>query len=150
MFSLGIAVIALNSVKSGPSTHITYGWTWGDILGTILSVVAILTLTIWGFVEMILRFDEHPRVVNNKMFIVAAYALVFKLVQMKKLHSVEGDYALNKNDDQGEENKQEKESENDSEGDSYYSDDSDSSDYEETDIQIAYKKAKANAPMALS
>ena len=78
MFSLGITVVAFNMVKSGPSTRLSYGWSWGDIIGTIVSVVAILTLTIWSFVEMILRFGEHERVVNNKMFIVAIFALVFK------------------------------------------------------------------------
>ena len=101
--------------------------------------MAILTLTIWSFVEMILRFGEHERVVNNKMFVVAAFALVFKLAQMKKLHSREGNYDLsNGKDDDHEKNEESEEIDDYCSGD----DSVDSNDCEEK-IYTGIAKSKA-------
>jgi Co/Zn/Cd efflux system component len=63
-------------------------------LGTLLSIIFMLTLTIWLLVEAMRRVLKPQPVHGEKMLIVAGMCLMFNLIQMKILHGGDTHYHL--------------------------------------------------------
>lgn len=76
------------------SKELTYGWHRAEILGTLGSIIFLLTLTIWLVFEAMDRVIEKPTVKGFEMIITAVAGLGFNLIQMHILHQGEGGYQL--------------------------------------------------------
>lgn len=81
-----MSIIALNLSQRESSSALTYGWHRAEILGTIISVVFLVTLTLWLLVAAIGRVTNPQPIDGVIMLITAVCGLFFNLVQMSILH----------------------------------------------------------------
>lgn len=94
MIGFGISMAALKMSMRPASKELTFGWHRAEILGTLCSIVFLLTLTIWLVFEAVDRVIERPEVKGFEMIITAIGGLCFNLIQMHILHQGEGGYQL--------------------------------------------------------
>jgi solute carrier family 30 (zinc transporter), member 2 len=94
MIGFMMSMIALK-ISMRPASHeLTFGWQRAEIIGTLISVAFLLTLTIWLVVEATKRILK-PQPVNAKIMLITAVAgLFFNLIQMSILHQGDGHYHL--------------------------------------------------------
>jgi len=90
----GISMIALKMTFREASKELTFGWHRAEIIGTIASVIFLLTITLWLLTEAIKRMITPQEVKAKEMMITAVMGLFFNLIQMKILHQGEGHYHL--------------------------------------------------------
>lgn len=83
-FILGICALALT--RRGKSHDYTFGWHRSEIIGSIMSIVFLLTLTIWLLVEATQRVFIKYEIDGEIMLITAVLSLVFNLILIKILH----------------------------------------------------------------
>ena len=81
-----MGMIALALTRRGESSDYTFGWHRAEILGTIVSIVFLLTLTIWLLVEAIKRIFVDYIIDGEIMLITAVLSLIFNLIMMDVLH----------------------------------------------------------------
>ena len=91
-FSMSMA--ALKMTLRPASKDLTFGWHRAEIIGTMASVIFLLTLTMWLLFEAINRIVAPQEVKGKEMMITAVMGLFFNLIQMKILHQGEGHYHL--------------------------------------------------------
>ena len=94
MIGFAISMAALKMSMRPASKELTFGWHRAEIIGTLSSIVFLLTLTIWLVFEAADRVYERPTVNGFDMIITAIAGLFFNLVQMHILHEGEGGYQL--------------------------------------------------------
>ena len=51
LFGFGVSMLALKLTRRGKSDDYTFGWHRSEIIGSITSIVFLLTLTVWLLVE---------------------------------------------------------------------------------------------------
>jgi len=85
-----MGMIALALTRRGESSDYTFGWHRAEILGTIVSIVFLLTLTIWLLVEAIKRIFVDYIIDGEIMLITAVLSLIFNLIMMDVLHQGPG------------------------------------------------------------
>ena len=90
----GISMIALKMTFREASKELTFGWHRAEIIGTMGSVIFLLTITMWLLTEAIKRMLDPQEVKAKEMMITAVMGLFFNLIQMKILHQGEGHYHL--------------------------------------------------------
>lgn len=98
MIGFAISMWALKIAKSPASNTLTFGWHRAEILGTIISIIFLLTLTIWLVFEAFDRVVAPQEVKGFEMFVTAIMGLFFNLIQMSILHQGEGHYHLGGDD----------------------------------------------------
>jgi len=98
MIGFAISMAALKLAMRESSKEFTFGWHRAEILGTLLSIIFLLTLTIWLVFEAADRVITQPEVKGFEMAVTAVAGLFFNLIQMKILHSGEGHYHLGGDD----------------------------------------------------
>lgn len=86
MIGFGISMAALKMSMRPASKELTFGWHRAEILGTLCSIVFLLTLTIWLVFEAAGRVITKPVVKGFEMIITAVGGLIFNLIQMHILH----------------------------------------------------------------
>lgn len=94
VIGFSISMFALKMTLKPASKELTYGWHRAEIIGTMVSVIFLLTLTMWLLFEAINRIVTPQQVKGKEMGITAVMGLFFNLIQMKILHQGEGHYHL--------------------------------------------------------
>jgi len=94
MIGFAMSMAALKMAMRPASKELTFGWHRAEILGTLCSIVFLLTLTIWLVFEAADRVISKPEVKGFEMIITAVAGLGFNLIQMHILHQGEGGYQL--------------------------------------------------------
>jgi len=83
-------MVALALTRKSASTEYTFGWHRSEIIGTIVSIVFLLTLTIWLLVEATKRIFVVYEIDGEIMLITAVLSLFFNIAMMKVLHQGPG------------------------------------------------------------
>jgi len=83
-------MVALALTRKTASTEYTFGWHRSEIIGTIVSIVFLLTLTIWLLVEATKRIFVVYEIDGEIMLITAVLSLFFNIAMMKVLHQGPG------------------------------------------------------------
>lgn len=86
MIGFAMSMAALKMAMRPASKELTFGWHRAEILGTLCSIVFLLTLTIWLVFEAADRVVTKPEVKGLEMIITAVAGLGFNLIQMHILH----------------------------------------------------------------
>lgn len=81
-----LSIIALALTRKGSSSDYTFGWHRSEIIGSIMSIVFLLTLTIWLLIEAIKRIFEKYDIEGDIMLITAVLSLIFNLILINILH----------------------------------------------------------------
>ena len=81
-----LSIIALALTRKGASSDYTFGWHRSEILGSIMSIVFLLTLTIWLLVEAMKRVFIKYDIEGDIMLITAVMSLIFNLILIRILH----------------------------------------------------------------
>lgn len=77
-----ISMMALKMTFREASKELTFGWHRAEIIGTIASVIFLLTITMWLLTEAIKRMITPQEVKAKEMMITAVMGLFFNLIQM--------------------------------------------------------------------
>lgn len=101
MVGFAMSMAALKLAMRPASKELTFGWHRAEILGTLISIIFLLTLTIWLVFEAGSRVVAPQEVKGFEMAVTAVMGLFFNLIQMKILHSGEGHYHLGGEGDHG-------------------------------------------------
>jgi len=80
-----MSMVALALTRKAASTEYTFGWHRSEIIGTIVSIVFLLTLTIWLLVEASKRIFVTYQIDGEIMLITAVLSLFFNIAMMKVL-----------------------------------------------------------------
>jgi len=85
-----MSMVALALTRKSASSEYTFGWHRSEIIGTIVSIVFLLTLTIWLLVEASKRIFVVYQIDGEIMLITAVLSLFFNIAMMKVLHQGPG------------------------------------------------------------
>lgn len=85
-----MSMVALALTRKSASSEYTFGWHRSEIIGTIVSIVFLLTLTIWLLVEATKRIFVVYQIDGEIMLITAVLSLFFNIAMMKVLHQGPG------------------------------------------------------------
>jgi solute carrier family 30 (zinc transporter), member 2 len=94
VIGFSISMLALKMTLRPASKELTFGWHRAEIIGTMASVIFLLTLTLWLLIVALDRMYNPQVVIGDKMMITAVMGLFFNLIQMSILHQGEGHYHL--------------------------------------------------------
>jgi zinc transporter 2 len=94
VIGFAISMKALKMTLNPASKELTFGWHRAEIIGTMVSVIFLLTLTMWLLFEAVNRIVKPQEVKGKEMMITAVMGLFFNLIQMQILHQGEGHYHL--------------------------------------------------------
>lgn len=94
MIGFGMSMIALKMSMRPASKELTFGWHRAEIIGTMISVIFLFTLTIWLVFEAMKRMVDEQEVKGFEMLVTAVMGLIFNLIQMSILHQGDGHYHL--------------------------------------------------------
>ncbi len=86
MLGFVMSMYALKVSMRPASKELTFGWHRAEIIGTLSSVMFLLTITIWLLFEATKRVITPQKVKGLEMLITAICAFFFNLVQMSLLH----------------------------------------------------------------
>jgi len=105
MIGFAISIFCLKLSQKDASKELTYGWHRSEIIGTLVSIIFLVTVTMYLLSEAIQRVLTPPKDFDVEPMLVTAVAgLFFNLIQMQILHQGEGHYHLGGDDhDHGEE-----------------------------------------------
>lgn len=94
MIGFMMSMVAMKMSLRPASKDLTFGWHRAEIIGTMCSIIFLLTLTIWLVFEATGRVVDPQEVYGMEMAITAVGGLFFNLVQMRILHQGEGGYHM--------------------------------------------------------
>ena len=86
MVGFAISIFCLKLSQKDASQELTYGWHRAEIIGTLVSIIFLVTVTMILLKEAIDRVVNPPELESNVMLITAVCGLFFNLIQMKILH----------------------------------------------------------------
>ena len=89
-----MSMVAMKMSMRPASKELTFGWHRAEVIGTMASIIFLLTLTIWLVFEATGRVVDPQEVKGVEMAITAVGGLFFNLVQMRILHQGEGGYHM--------------------------------------------------------
>ena len=81
-----LSIVTLYLTRKGISKDYTFGWHRSEIIGYILSIVFLLTLTIWLLIEAMKRVFITYNIDGEIMLITAVLSLIFNLILINILH----------------------------------------------------------------
>lgn len=84
-----MSMIALCLTRKKSSFEYTFGWHRSEIIGTIVSLLFLLALTIWLVVEAFQRIFMKYEIDGEIMLITAVLSLIFNIVMMDILHQAD-------------------------------------------------------------
>ena len=82
MIGFIIGIVALRMSMKKASSELTYGWQRSEVIGTVFSVIFLITITIWLLKEAIGRVFEPVEIDADMMLFTAVIGLIFNLIQM--------------------------------------------------------------------
>ena len=80
MIGFGMSMIALKLSMRPASKELTFGWHRAEIIGTMISIIFLLTMTLWLLYEAINRLANAEEVKGKEMLITAVMGLFFNLI----------------------------------------------------------------------
>ena len=80
MVGFMMSMVAMKMSMRPASKELTFGWHRAEIIGTMVSVVFLLTLTIWLVFEATGRVVDPQEVFGVEMAVTAVMGLFFNLV----------------------------------------------------------------------
>ena len=86
MIGFMMSMVALKISMKPASQELTFGWHRAEVLGTLMSVAFLITLTLWLVVEATKRIITPEDIDPDIMLITAIAGLFFNLIQMSILH----------------------------------------------------------------
>ena len=86
MLGFVMSMYALKVSLRPASKELTFGWHRAEIIGTLSSVMFLLTVTVWLLVEATNRLINPQEVKGFEMMITAALAIFFNFIMMSLLH----------------------------------------------------------------
>lgn len=86
MLGFVMSMYALKVSLRPASKELTFGWHRAEIIGTLSSVMFLLTITVWLVFEASKRVIYPQPVKGMEMLITAVCAFFFNLIQMSMLH----------------------------------------------------------------
>ena len=92
MIGFMMSIVALKLTMRGASEGYTYGWQRAEIIGTLMSTIFLIVLTLALVVAAIGRIANPEKVDGPIMLITAVASLIFNLIQMRILHQDSGHY----------------------------------------------------------
>lgn len=98
MIGFAISIFCLKLSQKDASKELTYGWHRAEIIGTLVSIIFLVTVTMYLLKEAVDRVLKPPELESNIMLITAVCGLFFNLIQMQILHQGEGHYHLGGDD----------------------------------------------------
>lgn len=98
MIGFAISLFCLKLSQKDASKELTYGWHRSEIIGTLVSIIFLVTVTMWLLKEAIGRAIAQPEIQSQEMLITAVAGLFFNLIQMQILHQGDGHYHLGGDD----------------------------------------------------
>ena len=81
-----ISILALYLTRKGASSQFTFGWHRSEIIGSLASIVFLLTITIFLLIEAIKRVFMKYEIEGLIMLITAVLSLLFNLILINILH----------------------------------------------------------------
>ena len=81
-----MSIAALYLTRKGSSTDYTFGWHRSEIIGSITSIVFLLTITIFLLIEAVKRVFMKYEIEGFIMLITAILSLLFNLILIRILH----------------------------------------------------------------
>ena len=90
LLAFGISIYALKLTRKGVSDDYTFGWHRSEIIGSLVSIIFLLALTIWLLIEAIQRCFVEYKIEGNIMLLTAVASLFFNLSLLKILHQGPG------------------------------------------------------------
>jgi cobalt-zinc-cadmium efflux system protein len=81
-----MSILALYLTRRGSSLDYTFGWDRSEIIGSITSIIFLLTLTIWLLIEALKRVFIEYEINGEIMMITAILSLCFNLILINILH----------------------------------------------------------------
>lgn len=94
VLGFAMSMAALKISMRPASKDLTFGWHRAEIIGTLLSIIFLLTITIGLLYAAIMRVIKPQKVDGKIMLITACMCFCFNLIQMKILHQGDGHYHL--------------------------------------------------------
>ena len=92
MLGFLMSIVALKMTLRDASKEHTYGWQRAEIIGTLMSVIFLVILTLGLLVAAMFRIVTPEKVKGKEMLITAVMSLCFNLIQMRILHQDDGHY----------------------------------------------------------
>ena len=86
MLGFVMSMYALKVSLRPASKELTFGWHRAEIIGTLSSVMFLLTVTVWLLVEATNRLINPQEVKGFEMMVTAALAIFFNFIMMSLLH----------------------------------------------------------------
>lgn len=86
MLGFVMSMYALKVSLRPASKELTFGWHRAEIIGTLSSVMFLLTITVWLLFEATKRVIYPQDVKGFEMLVTAVCAFFFNLCQMSMLH----------------------------------------------------------------
>ena len=83
-------MVALALTRKGEGPHYTFGWHRAEIIGSIVSILFLLIVTLYLVYEAILRIFADYKIEGDIMLITAVLSLLFNLVLINILHQGPG------------------------------------------------------------
>lgn len=80
MIGFMISMIAMKIAMRPANKELTFGWHRAEIIGTMVSIIFLVTLTIWLVFEACGRVIDPQEVKGPEMAITAIMGLFFNLV----------------------------------------------------------------------
>ena len=80
MIGFAISMAALKITLRPANNERTYGWHRAEIMGTLFSIVFLLTLTLWLVYEATKRVVNPEKIDSETMLITAIAGLFFNLI----------------------------------------------------------------------
>lgn len=81
-----ISIVALALTRKGESADYSYGWHRSEILGSLVSILFLLIITVWLLIEAIKRIFEDYKIDGEIMLVTAVLSVMFNLVLINILH----------------------------------------------------------------
>jgi Co/Zn/Cd efflux system component len=80
MIGFIMSIVALNMTMRPATKHLTFGWHRAEVIGTLMSVIFLLCITIWLVVEATKRVVNPQKIESTTMLITAVMGLFFNLI----------------------------------------------------------------------
>ena len=80
LVGFAMSILALKISMRPADSELTYGWHRAEVIGTLISVAFLVTLTLWLLVEATKRIYTPEDIDAFKMVVVATTGLLFNLI----------------------------------------------------------------------
>jgi cation diffusion facilitator family transporter len=93
LIGFGLSIYALRLSRRQATNEYHFGWKRSEIISTLLSVLFLISITLWLVIEAVDRIrNPSNKVLGKEMLIIAVIGLFFNLVKIKILSQGGGNH----------------------------------------------------------